>query len=157
MNKELEETVRLTNEHIALVKIFLNFVRDNLLISGIVHDSTKLIEPELSVFNEFTPKLKASTYGGQEYKEFLAEMKPALDHHYASNSHHPEHFENGIRGMNLVDLVEMFCDWAAAAKRHDDGDLEKSIDIGQGRFLFDDDLLCIFRNTAKLFEEASGI
>ena len=31
------------------------------------------------------------TYGSDEYKACLTEMKPALDHHYAANRHHPEH------------------------------------------------------------------
>jgi len=39
-----------------------------------------------------TPKLAGSTYGSEEYKAFLGQMKPALDHHYAVNDHHPEHF-----------------------------------------------------------------
>jgi len=59
----------------------------------LTHDRSKLANPEVSTFTEFTPKLKNSTYGSDEYKSFLAEMKPALDHHYAHNRHHPEYFK----------------------------------------------------------------
>lgn len=43
--------------------------------------------------------------GCDEYRACLREMKPALEHHYASNSHHPEHYSNGIQGMSLFDLL----------------------------------------------------
>src|SRR5215204_3272574 len=71
------------------------------------HDRSKIKEPELSVFNEYTPKLRDSTYGSDEYKGFLASMGEGLKHHYANNRHHPEHFDNGINGMTLIDLIEM--------------------------------------------------
>jgi hypothetical protein len=80
------------------------------------HDKSKLESPEKEIFEEYTPKLKGTTYGSEEYKEFLKEMKPALDHHYANNRHHPEHFKNGVNDMNLFDLLEMAADWLAAGK-----------------------------------------
>ena len=55
-----------------------------------------------------------SSQGSPEYRE----ARPGLAHHYAHNSHHPEHYENGIAGMDLLDLVEMFCDWKAASERN---------------------------------------
>jgi hypothetical protein len=115
------------------------------------HDQSKLLEPERSVFDEYTPKLKNSTYGSQEYKTYLENMKTALDHHYKTNSHHPEHFENGMSGMTLMDIVEMFFDWMAAVKRHDNGDINRSIEINKDRFGFDDMLASIFINTAVYF------
>jgi len=113
------------------------------------HDQSKLVSPEKEVFDKFTPKLATSTYGSEEYKGFLAAMKPALDHHYAKNSHHPEHYENGIQGMSLLDLIEMLCDWKAATMRHNDGDLAKSIEINQKRFGYSEELKGILINTAK--------
>ena len=113
------------------------------------HDASKLEDPEKSTFDEFSPKLRDSTYGSDEYWSFLDAMKPALEHHYANNRHHPEHFENGVDGMTLVDLVEMLSDWKAATERHDDGDLEKSLEIQQKRFSLSDQLVSILRNTAR--------
>lgn len=140
-----------THEHRRMVQKFLRMIKDELQSRWTHHDLTKIGPVEKPVFDEYTPKLKDSTYGSEEYKGFLDAMKPALDHHYAKNRHHPEHFENGIQGMNLVDLIEMFCDWKAATMRHGDGDLMKSIDINQTRFGYDDDLLLIFRNSVALF------
>jgi hypothetical protein len=146
-----------TKQHIDLV--FKNTVSILLELCqrAIAHDKSKLEPGEVEYFDIYTPKLAGCTYGRPEYKQFLAELKPALDHHYAKNRHHPEHFENGIRGMNLVDIVEMFCDWYAATKRHNDGDIMKSIAINQERFGYSDDLRAILENTYKdIFEEAKG-
>lgn len=118
---------------------------------SVCHDRSKTKEPELEVFNEYTPKLKHSTYGSGEYKSFLEGMKEGLDHHYANNRHHPEHFENGINDMTLVDLLEMLADWKAATERHDDGSLVKSLEIQKERFGISDQLLKVLENTAKHF------
>lgn len=115
------------------------------------HDLSKMEDPEKSTFDEFFPKLKDSTYGSDEYKGFLAEMQVALDHHYANNRHHPEHFANGVSGMTLVDLVEMLCDWKAATGRHADGDLARSLVIQQERFGMTNQLTGILDNTARAF------
>jgi hypothetical protein len=111
------------------------------------HDKSKLLAPEREAFDVYTPKLKGSTYGSDEYKRFLSELKPALDHHYSENRHHPEHFEDGVRGMTIMDIVEMLCDWYAATQRHADGDILKSIEINQSRFGYSDELKAIFLNT----------
>jgi len=118
---------------------------------GSNHDSSKLRTPEKEVFDEYTPKLKDSTYGSEEYKTFLKEMKKALDHHYALNSHHPEHYNEGVNDMDLIDLLEMFCDWKAASERHTDGDIYESIKINKNRFNISDQLEKILINTAQRY------
>lgn len=143
-----------TQEHIAKVREYLCTMIDKLSVRAVFHDESKLDSPEVEVFDEVTPLLRGMTYGSDEYKESLARMKPALDHHYAHNSHHPEHYPEGIRGMCLLDLVEMLCDWKAAALRHADGDLLKSIELNQKRFGYSDELKQIFLNTVKYFEES---
>jgi hypothetical protein len=60
-----------------------------------------------------------------------------------------------ISKMNLVDVVEMFCDWLAATKRMQagTGDMMKSIAIGQERFGYSDDFRALLENTYKdIFE-----
>ncbi|MGP3914346.1 DUF5662 family protein [Nonomuraea sp. 10N515B] len=115
------------------------------------HDLSKTEPPELEIFNEYTPKLKHSTYGSEEYKGFLEAMGEALQHHYAHNRHHPEHHRDGIASMTLIDLVEMLADWKAASERHADGDLSRSLEIQRKRFGISDQLLQILRNTAEHF------
>lgn len=115
------------------------------------HDLSKTLPPEVEVFDVVSPRLKTLTYGSDEYKASLAEMGDALAHHYANNSHHPEHHPDGVNGMTLVDLVEMLSDWKAATERHADGDLVKSLQIQQGRFSMTWQLTQILSNTAAHF------
>jgi len=138
-----------TKKHIKRVKELLGGVEAELCLKGNSHDASKLKEPEAPVFAEYTSKLKDSTYNSPEYKQFLSEMKPALDHHYVNNPHHPEHFKNGIKGMSLIDLTEMLCDWKAASERHNDGSIDKSLKENKKRFGISDDLMSILTNTAK--------
>jgi len=114
------------------------------------HDNSKLESPEVEIFDEMTPKLAGCTYGSEEYKGFFDKMKPAFDHHYAQNSHHPEHYKEGVDDMNLFDLMEMFFDWKAASERHNDGNINKSIEVNGGRFKMSQQLIRIFENTAKM-------
>jgi len=157
MTYSKEECIKDTQKHINQVGACIDEVVSELLIRSVEHDKSKLESPELELFTEYTPKLAECTYGSDEYKEYLKGLKVALDHHYANNSHHPEHFPNGVRGMNLIDLVEMFCDWKAATMRHNDGDLNRSIDINQKRFNISDDLTQIFKNTVSLFDDVRRV
>lgn len=113
-----------------------------------VHDASKLKDPELSVFDEYTPKLKGSTYGSDEYKGFLEGMGVGLKHHYEVNDHHPEHFPNGIHDMNLLQWIEMLADWKAATERHTDGDLRRSIEQNAERFGYGAAMADILLSTA---------
>jgi len=141
-----------TYTHIQTVQRFLMVVVRDLLKRAEAHDQSKLTSPEVEMFDEFTPKLATSTYGSDEYKGFLEAMGPALEHHYAHNTHHPEHFQQGVGGMNLLDVLEMLCDWKAATLRHNNGDIRKSIEINQQRFGYSDELKQIFLNTLPLLE-----
>lgn len=138
-----------TEKHIQRVQWLLFLCQENLRRRENEHDKSKLEDPEKAIFDEMTPKLKDSTYGSDEYKGFLASMRPALDHHYAENSHHPEHYPNGIDGMSLLDLLEMICDWKAAGERHANGSIEKSLKINCERFKISPQLQSVLENTAR--------
>lgn len=148
---EEQATNNQTREHIENVRNLLNMMVRELLRRGEIHDQSKLGDLERSTFVEFTPKLKNSTYGSEEYKGFLREMKPALDNHYANNRHHPEHFKNGLADMDLIDVLEMLIDWKAATLRHKDGNLERSIVINTERFGMDPQTVAFLTNTARNF------
>lgn len=143
-----------TMRHISRVRQLLENIAGEILIRSGNHDKSKLENPEKATFDEVTPRLKGLTYGSLEYKQSLADMKPALDHHYAENRHHPEHFKNGVNDMNLVDVVELLCDWKAATERHADGDIIKSLAINKGRFGISDQLIGILGNTVHALSDA---
>lgn len=141
-----------TQEHIKRVATLLKEFSVELNKRGKVHDASKLVSPEKELFDIHTPLLSSLKYGTDEYRESLCKLKIALDNHYAMNSHHPEHYANGIDGMTLLDVVEMFFDWKAATERNKDGNIFTSIDKNKDRFKMSDQLFSIFKNTAnKLF------
>jgi hypothetical protein len=142
--------------HINTVAQFLLDAAEELAHRSQRHDASKLLSPEKELFDEWTPKLAGAEYGSEEYKSFLVGLKPALDHHYANNSHHPEYYENGINGMDLFDVIEMFCDWKAAVLRTKNGDITKSILINTARFKMSDQLADIFRNTVLRFPKPNS-
>jgi hypothetical protein len=136
-----------TLTHIRRVQALLGRAARDLMERGEVHDNSKLSAEEKPLFDEMTPLLKSLTYGTDEYKASLAKLGEALKHHYAVNSHHPEHYEAGVAGMTILDVVEMLCDWKAASERTKDGDFAKSIEIGIERFKIDPQLAAILRNS----------
>lgn len=137
-----------TMRHIERVRNLLNACITELLARGQLHDQSKLERPEVEGFTEFTSKLATSTFGSPEYLEFKKQLNKTLTHHYAKNRHHPEHWKNGINDMNLLDLVEMLCDWKAASERHNDGNIRKSIEHNGNHFNMSPQLVKIFENTA---------
>lgn len=142
-----------TLNHIRRVAALLEEAAIELRMRGLRHDQSKLVEPEKSAFDSAVPKLKDLKYGTPEYKAALAELGPALQHHYANNSHHPEHFECGVSGMTLFDVLEMLVDWKAASERmKNGGDIAESIRINSSRFTLDPQLVSILTNTARAFQ-----
>lgn len=138
-----------TLRHIRRVQHLLTLAAQELLRRGLVHDDSKLVEPEKATFDEYTPKLKEVAYGSPEYKACTDAMDPAIQHHYSLNSHHPQFYADGVDGMDLFDLLEMLLDWKAAGERHaDGGDILRSIEINTERFALSPQLVAILRNTA---------
>lgn len=142
-----------TQKHIETVRKYIRFIIDKIDMRGVKHDASKLESPEVEAFAENTNILKNLTYGSEDYKMQLEKLKPTLEHHYAANRHHPEHFVNGVNDMTLVDIIEMFCDWKASTLRQYDGNLLKSIEISAERFNIDPQLKQILINTARMIDE----
>jgi hypothetical protein len=127
-----------------------DFIKD-LLERALVHDQSKLQPPEKAGFDEWTPRLRDLTYGSDEYKAALTSLKPTLDHHYAHNPHHPEHYPDGVEDMSLPDVIEMLCDWRAATLRHADGSLVRSLAVNKDRFGLCDQLVQLMWRTSLAY------
>src|ERR1700757_2648069 len=113
----MADSTQETLEHIECVRDLISAVVAGLYRRAHVHDESKLKEPEKSAFDSLSQKLKDTVYGSDEYKAALREIKPALEHHYQNNPHHPEYWPNGLMDMSLLDIVEMLADWKAATER----------------------------------------
>src|SRR5574343_654334 len=136
-----------TLEHKVKISKLMGIVISELLDRSHEHDLCKLEPEEKDLFDKYTPLLKTTLYNSPEYKEQLKGLQPALSHHYAKSRHHPEHFPNGVKDMNLIDLIEMLVDWKASTLRQKDGNMLKSIEINQERFGYSKDFAEIFKNT----------
>lgn len=139
-------------KHIEKVRHYINFFIDKLKERGDLHDLSKNSEEELPLFAANGDALSNIEFGSEEYKQQLNKLAPALNHHYKLNRHHPQHFENGIDEMNLIDLLEMMADWQASSERTKNGDLFNSIEINSERFNISPQLKQILINTAYLME-----
>jgi len=138
-----------TQLHISRVGQLLVRAAIELVNRGEKHDASKLLPLEKETFDRVTPQLKKLTFGTPEYQASLDSMKEALEHHYQNNSHHPEHYLDGVDGMDLFDLLEMFMDWKAAGERHaGGGDILKSIELNTERFGLSSQRVNILINTA---------
>ena len=143
-----------THVHIAQVRENLTLVVKDLIDRGNSHDQSKLESPELEIFGDHSEELGKLEYGSKEYTENLELIKPAIDHHYSKNRHHPEHWPNGLNDMTLIDLIEMICDWKAATQRNKNGNIRKSIEFNAERYKISPQLRKIFENTVReLFPE----
>ena len=136
-----------TIKHIHEVRKNLSVLIELLDERARLHDLSKLESPEAEVFGEFTPELAKTEYGTEEYIKLLEKVKPAIDHHYSKNRHHPEHHPNGINDFDLLDLCEMLCDWKAATQRNKNGNIRKSIEHNKTRYGISDQLAKIMQNT----------
>jgi len=153
-NLKAVEFMMETQQHISDVRAIMNFISAALFVRGTDHDRSKLEHPEVFGYSQHSYGLASKAFGSPAYELKPAELQEAIDHHYENNRHHPEHHEDGIRGMNLLDLVEMVVDWKAASLLNGDGDFMKSIEISAERFGLSEDLVAILKNTVAVLEGA---
>jgi Family of unknown function (DUF5662) len=137
----------------------IHHVRDNIdvfvramLRRGRAHDASKFSAAEKTVLDEVMPLLDGVAYGSPAWDDIVARAAPALEHHYRHNSHHPEHYGNaGIAGMDLFDVVEMLCDWMAAARRNSSDGVKLAYNVE--KFAIDPQLAAILANTLARWPE----
>jgi len=147
-SKSLEaKGLRLVVAHINSVQQHMVNVITQLLTRMANHDQTKYLPDELDLVLG-KPYLDTLEYNSDEYRDGLARVQHAIDVHYSSNSHHPEHFAEGIQDMSLLSLLEMACDWKAAADAHNSTYLE-SINRNVGRFGLSIEMQYILQNTGR--------
>lgn len=121
---ETKDSAPITRKHITRVQELLHDTAIvELLKRSRLHDLSKFepIEKEpLDRMQALIEQEGQAQYGTPEYKRRTDLLGPMIEHHRANNSHHPEYYENGIDGMDLFDVMEMFFDWKAASERGED-------------------------------------
>ena len=141
-------------KHIHRVRYFLYQMIAELDRRARDHDQSKLQSPEAEIYGEHTPELEKCEYMSPEYKVLLEKVRPAIEHHYANNRHHPQHWPQGVDDMTLIDIVEMLVDWKAATERNKNGNIRTSIEKNTERFKISPQLAKIMQNTVReMFQE----
>ncbi len=140
-----------TLKHISCVRDNIWILVLELLERAKNHDKSKLESPEREIFGAHTEELSKVEYGTEAYKQLLEKVKPAIEHHYAVNTHHPEHFKNGVNDFDIVDLMEMLCDWVAATKRNKNGNIHRSIEVNTEKYNLPPMLVSILNNTVRKY------
>lgn len=113
-----------TLQHIARVRELLGMFAIEMIKRGDRHDASKFLPVELGPLQEMQDIIDRDGIalpGTDEYKRRTDMLRPMLEHHRANNSHHAEFYPDGVAGMDLFDLVEMFFDWRAANIDRDAG------------------------------------
>jgi hypothetical protein len=138
-----------TLRHIARVRELLGQFAIEMIRRGDVHDASKFLPIEMGPLKRMQKLIDEegpAPFGSDEYKRRTDLLGPMIEHHRANNSHHPEYYADGVDGMDLFDLVEMFFDWKAASERG--GEPSMNIGIAVAKYKVSPQLESIMRNTA---------
>ncbi len=138
-----------THEHIKDVHKNLNIFVRELMHRAEIHDDSKFEEPELSGFASKSDDLPKTEYESEEDKNNRESLKDCLAHHHGRNRHHVEFYPEGIKGMTLIDLLEMLADWKAATVRNKNGNIRQSLSKNVKKYNISSELEAILENTIK--------
>lgn len=132
--------------HRYYIRRLMTKVIDELTYRMESHDLSKLT-PEEKPFFEIASQEGNKINDPKERAALIEKIKPGLLHHYRHNSHHPEHYEDLVKGMNLLDLIEMLCDWLAVNYKYQDSHPIDHIEHAQRKLGFSDEVKRVLVNT----------
>ena len=139
-------------QHKAWVAENMQVAANDLFRRAAIHDNSKFEPEEFEPYDRLFPELQKYAFGSRELKVVYEQLGPALQHHLNRNRHHPEYHERGINGMNLIDVLEMVCDWLAASRRSQTG-IAKGLEINKERYGISDQLFEIIKHTVDALLE----
>jgi len=147
--EEVKEFAAIYHHKFVVLKFMNNIIQD-LMWRAEQHDMSKFDEQEFKTLVALIADIQKHPYGTPEHEEMRKKYAAEFAIHHSKNRHHPEHFKNGVEEMNLMDLLEMLCDWKAASMRQESGgNIENSLKIGAEKYNIPPVLLKILENTAK--------
>lgn len=140
-------------EHKLGVCYFMNLISALINSRAMTHDNSKNDEKEYKYY-KMANSVNRNDF--KTYEEYIDYVKPTLDkglkHHYEFNRHHPEHFDNGVDDMNLVDIIEMITDWKVSIEQNGK-DLYEEIEYNFDKYNVSEQLRKIILNTYKYIEK----
>jgi hypothetical protein len=151
MTEKEQLNLALIVKHKEQVAVMLAKFSAELAYRAAVHDNSKFNSTEFDDCSENVLEFNKYPFGTPEYDALREKLKNAIVYHRERNRHHPEHFENGIDGMNLIDILEMLVDWKSASTRSPEDSLRKGLPLLKEKYNISPQLLKILENTAKDF------
>jgi hypothetical protein len=150
---QIDKTKAILLEHRARVTKYMTRYINSLADRAANHDDSKMDVEEFEIYSQVIDEFDKAPFGSEGYEQLRVKLGLALEHHFQVNRHHPEHFETGVNGMDLVDMLEMLADWKSASlnPHGGNGDLMKSISILAEKYHISPQLTQILINTAKDF------
>lgn len=139
------------HEHRDRVAKYLNRFACQLIGRGDIHDNSKFGPQEFPLYANAIDDFEKYPFGSEGYLKVKESIASATAHHFKYNRHHPEHHANGFDDMDLVDLMEMICDWKAATLNHPEapGDMRRSLEFAIKKYNISPQLAKILENTIK--------
>lgn len=143
MTENEMKVVQFLRQHQLNVGLLMRKIIDELIQRAINHDISKFSTEELKHNLEAFPERWRLEEQGHNYdscemnlyrKKFASDIK----RHQRNNRHHVE-FHDNINDMNLIDLIEMLCDWCIASKEANNT-IENSIDNNSQKYNIDEQL-----------------
>ena len=151
-----------TRKHQQIAGKHLLLVAKNFINRAMNHDNSKLVEPERSAYVEpvYILNTEKPPFGSERYKEVTDLMGKGWEHHKANNDHHIEFFlpysvqtlNDPIMAMDLFALMEMVCDWIAAAERSGNEPVE-ALNYLTKKYPMSEQLQAVIRNTMQMIEQ----
>ena len=126
-----------------------------LITRAITHDNSKYSEKELNAHISMADEMDGIKYGTDAYYTIKKKYEALSAEHFANNRHHPEHHPKGIDDMNLVDVIEMLCDWLTGSE-NTGTPVERSLEINEKRYNVSPQLMNLLRNTIRDFDLEKG-
>jgi hypothetical protein len=152
INKSTYALSEIYHHKFTVLKIINPIIQD-LIKRSEEHDNSKLTEDEFPDIIASSEELKKFPYGSPEYDEVRKKWQSGFEKHSKKNRHHIDHFENGIEGMTLVDLIELLADWKSATLRSPHPtNIWNAIRIGAEKYNIPPALIKILENTAKEYK-----
>lgn len=151
MTEKDEKCARLITAHKESIAKYLAKFCAEISFRSSIHDDSKFRKDEFEVYSDNVEEFNKYSWDSPEERRLREKLTPAGVIHRKRNRHHPEYFENGIDGMNLIDLLEMLCDWRSAAERGPGDSIRKNLPTLQEKYNISPQLLKLLENTLKDF------
>ena len=153
MTEQEFKVINTIQEHSQNVGAVVLKVCEELMRRALTHDASKLSAQELEDNFKALPdkwRIQAQGHGyhSDEQEKHRKKFAAEIHRHRSTHPHHPEYFGNDVNKMNLIDLIEMLCDWYVSSV-----DIDESIRENSSEYKIDPHISQILENTALTLKE----